>query len=133
LELALDLARNQGATLALLHVCQVPTYAYFGGGVYVPSPELVETIRDDARRALQKLFDQASRRGVQVETHVEVGEPASDIVSWAQTHGCDLIVVGTHGRRGFRRLMLGSVAERVVRTAEVPVLIAPRSSTQESP
>jgi len=124
LDLALSLVRGEGATLTLLHVCQVPTYAYFGGGVYVPSPELLETILSDAKRALTTICERVAKRGVRVDGHAVVGDPATDIVRWAHEHGCDLIVVGTHGRRGFRRFMLGSVAERVVRTAEMPVLTA---------
>jgi nucleotide-binding universal stress UspA family protein len=65
-----------------------------------------------------------AKGGVRVAGHAVLGDPASEIVRWANDHGCDLIVVGTHGRRGFQRFLLGSVAERVVRTADVPVLTA---------
>jgi nucleotide-binding universal stress UspA family protein len=131
LDLALTLLTGEGASITLLHVCQVPTYAYFGGGAYVPSPELVETILDDAKRGLAALSERVTKRGIPVEAHAVVGDPAMEIVRWAHEHGCDLIVVGTHGRRGFRRFMLGSVAERVVRTAEMPVLSA-HHTTEEA-
>jgi len=123
LDLALSL-RDEGGALTLLHVCQVPTYAYFGGGVYVPSPELEQTILDDAKRGLAALCERTTQRGVRIDGHAIIGDPAAEIVRWAKEHGCDLIVVGTHGRRGFQRFMLGSVAERVVRTAETPLLTA---------
>jgi universal stress protein A len=53
-----------------------------------------------------------------------VGDPAAEIVRWAKGHGPDLLVLGTHGRRGLRRFVLGSVAERVLREAPCPVLVA---------
>jgi nucleotide-binding universal stress UspA family protein len=123
-DLALDVAQRYGATLTLLHVCELPSYTYFGGGVYVPSPELVEDILADARRGLAKARERVVKPGVTVETHSFVGDPGPAIVSYAHEHDHDLIVVGTHGRRGFRRLLLGSVAEQVVRAADVPVLAA---------
>jgi nucleotide-binding universal stress UspA family protein len=124
LDLAVDLARRQDATLTLLHVCELPSYTYFGGGVYVPSPELVEEIQKDAQRGLNAARARLAERGVVVDTRSIVGVPGHEIVGFAREHGYDLIVVGTHGRRGLKRLLLGSVAETVVRTAEVPVLTA---------
>jgi nucleotide-binding universal stress UspA family protein len=124
LELALDLAQHYDASLTLLHVCHIPSYVFFGGGAYVPSPELTDDILDDAQRALTQARERAAQSGVAVETHALLGEPAADIVRFAHEHKSDLIVVGTHGRRGLGRLVLGSVAERVVRTADVPVLTA---------
>jgi len=53
------------------------------------------------------------------------GSPSREIVEYANQHGCDLIVMGTHGRGGIDRLLLGSVAERVVRSAHVPVVTVP--------
>jgi nucleotide-binding universal stress UspA family protein len=122
LTLALDLARRYGASVTLLHVCQVPMPAYFGGGAYVPSPGQIEDVVRDAAKQLAAARDQAATGDVVVDTHTRVGDAASEIVRHASEHGYDMIVVGTHGRRGFRRFVLGSVAELVVRTAHVPVL-----------
>lgn len=74
---------------------------------------------------LEKLA-QELRAGVPVVTAVASGQPASEIVKYAAGHAIDLIVVGTHGRTGATRLLLGSVAERVVRLAPCPVLTVPR-------
>ncbi len=68
---------------------------------------------------------------VPVRAVVRVGDPASEIVEWADEEGCDLVVVGTHGRSGIPRLILGSVAERVVRQAHVPVLVARNHARRE--
>jgi universal stress protein A len=65
---------------------------------------------------------------VEVTTAIEFGSPAARIVDYARRHGVDLIVVGTHGRTGVSRALLGSVAERVVRTAPCPVLTVPQSA-----
>ena len=124
LDLALEIANRQGASLTLLHVCEVPSYQYFGGGVYVPSPELVDVIRKDAEAGLEAARQRLGGHGVAIDSKVLTGSPGPDIVGYAREHGYDLIVVGTHGRRGLRRLLLGSVAEIVVRSADVPVLTA---------
>ncbi len=73
----------------------------------------------EAARALDSLADEA---GVPCHTAVEYGAPAEAIRTYAATHGVDLVVVGTHGRTGLDRLLLGSVTERVVRTSDVPAL-----------
>ena len=65
---------------------------------------------------------------VAVTTAIEFGNPAARIVDYARRHGVDLIVVGTHGRTGVSRALLGSVAERVVRTAPCPVLAVPQAA-----
>ena len=120
LTMAAELARALSARLTIFHVVQMPTYAFFGGGTFVPSPELTAEIMSDARRWLAAAKERLS--GLKVETVCFDGDPASLIVRWAEEHKPDLIVLGTHGRRGLRRLILGSVAEHVLRSASCPVL-----------
>jgi nucleotide-binding universal stress UspA family protein len=103
---ALDYARHFGARLHLLHV------AWAGADPKVPP--LLEGLKEEAAR------------GVPILTAVESGAPAARIVQYAERHGIDLIVLGTHGRTGVTRALLGSVAERVVRTAPCPVLTVAR-------
>jgi nucleotide-binding universal stress UspA family protein len=122
IDLACDLAARQGATLTLLHVCQLPSYAYYGGGLYMAAPDLVESIRVDAERGLAAASARVGARGINSDSFHFVGEPAEEIVRFARQHAYPLIVLGTHGRRGLRRFLLGSVAEQVVRMSEVPVL-----------
>lgn len=80
--------------------------------------EDLDKVRDD----LDKLIAPATRAAARVTSHLAVGAPAKIIVQLASDISADLVVVGTHGRTGFDRLMFGSVAEKVVRTAPCPVL-----------
>lgn len=79
--------------------------------------------RDQARAIVDHAEQRAHARGVQVRSFVPNGRPADTIVEAAQHETVDLIVVGSHGRRGLRRFLLGSVAERVVRMSAVPTLV----------
>jgi len=122
---ALDLARQLGASVTLLHVYQLPVYTFFDGVSFVPPPSVVVQIVSDVAAALNAAKDAATSSGVAVDTASEQGVPYEDIVRYAAEHAIDLIVMGTHGRHGLRRLAMGSVAERVVRNAHVPVLTVP--------
>ena len=124
-QIALDLARPLGASVTLLHVYQLPIYTFFDGASLLPSPSVVAQIVSDVDAALNTAKDAAVSSGVAVDTATEPGVPYEDIVRYAADHAIDLIVMGTHGRRGLRRLAMGSVAERVVRNAHVPVLTVP--------
>jgi nucleotide-binding universal stress UspA family protein len=124
LTLALDLAGHYHASVTLLHVCMDPSPAYYAGGAYVASPEQVADRVAEAAKQLGELCARTPMGGVAVDITTRVGDAATEIVRHAAEHGHDFIVVGTHGRRGFGRLVLGSVAELVVRTAGVPVLTA---------
>lgn len=72
--------------------------------------------------ALEDVERRGEDRGIAVETAVVEGSPAQEIVRYAEREDCDVIVMGTHGRGGIDRLLLGSVAEKVVRASSVPVL-----------
>jgi len=89
-------------------------------------PGILETIESDARKwaekQLARLAAAARKSGVRVKVLLLSGEPADQIIRAARTQRADLIVVGTHGRRSFSQVMLGSFAERVLRTARCPVV-----------
>jgi nucleotide-binding universal stress UspA family protein len=119
---ALELARTVGASVTLIHLYRLPTYMFFDGSTYVPSAKVVSEVISDAEHKLRLAQERAAEVGMSVEVVAEEGSPYERIVGFAEEHDFDLIVVGTHGRRGLDRLALGSVAERVVRTAHVPVL-----------
>ena len=124
LEMAIDLAARERATLTLLHVCSVPYYAYAAGdGVVASSPDLFAEMLADAKCSLAAVERRLAARKVVIDTVCLEGEPRDAIPGFAAEHEFDLIVVGSHGRRGFRRFFLGSVAEQVVRAATVPVLV----------
>lgn len=112
-QLACALAQEHGARLIVLHVIQ-PLVAGEAGAV-APYYEL----RDSIEQSLGRLPVPPS---VRFEARVEIGTPAAAIVRTARENHCDLIVMGTRGRRGIRRWLLGSVAEKVLRRAPCPVL-----------
>lgn len=124
LEMAIEMAHRETATLTLLNVCGVPAYAdAVGAGFVSPAPELFADLLAGAEGRLAKVKRQLAARGIPIETAVVEGEPSEMIPRFAEARGHDLIVVGSHGRRGFKRLFLGSVAEHVVRAATMPVLV----------
>jgi nucleotide-binding universal stress UspA family protein len=114
--LACSLARDHGAQLVVLHVA-APQVSGYAGGVLIPPPE---GYLDELRAKLSGL--QARDPKVRVEHRLVVGDPASEILRAASEPRCDVIVMGTHGRTGLGRLLMGSVAEQVVRRAPCPVV-----------
>jgi nucleotide-binding universal stress UspA family protein len=121
---AKTLAANLGASLHLLHVLPDPgVVASFANEVYVPPPpDLRERALADARKSLRaRLLPDEEMRFAGTRAVVE-GLSAKEIVTYADEHAIDVIVMGTHGRRGIAHFLLGSVAEHVVRTARCPVL-----------
>jgi nucleotide-binding universal stress UspA family protein len=118
------LAARFEAPIELLHVVEDPVAsgAWEPDSAYLTIPELIDGCIEDAARRLEILKSQLSAQGATVETRVVTGAPARAIVATAQSDGCDVIVMGTHGRTGLSHMLLGSVAERVIRTAVCPVL-----------
>jgi len=112
---ATSLARDAGAKLIIVHV-EEPPMAYAGELPLAPD----EATRDELRRSLAQTLPTDSN--VPYEHKLLVGEPASAIVDLAEREHADLIVMGSHGRKGITRLLMGSVAEAVVRKAKCPVL-----------
>lgn len=115
---AASLAREHDATLRALYV--VDTASLTDLPMETSWEGVSEALKQEGRTALKEVERRVTE--VPIETKMVEGSPARDIVSYAQKEGCDLIVMGTHGRAGFDRLLLGSVAERVVRSSTVPVL-----------
>ena len=121
---ATTLAQRFGATLGLVHVVEDPfVTGAWNAEVYVPNvAELLEGLIADAKQQLATLSHSATALGVTAETAVITGRPAHAIVEHAKEGGFDLIVMGTHGRTGLSHIVMGRVAERVVRNAPCPVL-----------
>ncbi|EMA46217.1 universal stress protein [Halobiforma nitratireducens] len=119
LEYGFDLARAHDATARVLYVVNAASY----GGLPMETAweGISDALRDEGRAAVQRAREVAPD-DVTVETEVLEGAPSRIIVDQAVAGDCDLIVMGTHGRGGIDRLLLGSVTERVVRNAPVPVL-----------
>jgi nucleotide-binding universal stress UspA family protein len=119
-----ELATRFGATLHVLHVAQNIYITTFGAENYAAvAPDLQQEIYDDAKRHLDELLlDRDNSSPPTVPAVVTSGSPAIAIVIYAKDHDVDLIVMGTHGRGALAHLVMGSVAERVVRLAPCPVL-----------
>lgn len=119
--IAAALARESGGTVILLHVEEAPV-AYGAGEMYYG---IAEPDTEALRNMLQAI---RLPEGIAVERHLTAGEPAGAIVRFAEENGVDLVVMSTHGRTGLVRLLMGSVAEEVVRRAKCLVLtLKPRS------
>ncbi len=123
LEYARTVATRFGASLHLLHVAEDPYRALYSAEVYVPEVEgLRDEILADATSRLKNRLQSSDIRELNATAEAVIGTPAGAIVEYAGAHEIDLIVMGTHGRGGMSHLLMGSVAERVVRTAPCPVL-----------
>ncbi|AKU07026.1 universal stress protein [Haloferax gibbonsii] len=123
-EYAVDLAATYGAALHVLYVVDVRT-----GHADAPVDDGDSRTRGEA--AVGVVADLAADRDVPVETEIRVGLPHETIVDYSEERGIDLVVMGTHGTSGLERYLLGSVAERVVRLSDVPVLCVPPAGDGE--
>jgi nucleotide-binding universal stress UspA family protein len=123
---AMELARALGSELLLVHVyVELSTYA----DVAVAE---VQRVYDEQRRWVQSALDQhvAAATGLRARALLKIGPPADTITETAIAEACDLIVVGTQSRSGLDRLLVGSVAERVVRHAPCTVLVVKNPDTR---
>jgi nucleotide-binding universal stress UspA family protein len=118
---ARDLCRRFDAHLRMLHVVVILDDVHLENEHRRHLDELMANSGETRRAVMEN--DAESRTGIEISSHLVRGiAPGETIVESASSLGCDLIVMGTHGRRGLSHLLLGSVAERVVRTSTVPVL-----------
>ena len=116
-----ELAGRFGSTLHVLHITENIYVTTYGAEAYDPS--LQKELEDAARARLEELVIDSDRSGpVMKPTVLTSSSPAFAIVDYAGEHGIDLIVMGTHGRGALAHLLMGSVAEKVVRLAPCPVL-----------
>jgi nucleotide-binding universal stress UspA family protein len=120
LDLAVDLASSLGAELTLVHAWDIPTWAY--AGLQYPAYDVFAPVEKAARRELDQLLSETQKRVPRAKAILCRGNGAEEIVATAEKVSADLVVAGTHGRTGARHLLLGSVAERIVRTSPIPVL-----------
>jgi nucleotide-binding universal stress UspA family protein len=116
LQYATALARDSGAVLIILHVEELPM-PYIGGEMYFAQPEYPNP---EIRRMLEAVIP--PDKGVRFEHRLVLGTASDDIVRVADEEKVDLVVIGTHGRTGLKRVLMGSIAESVMRLATCPVL-----------
>jgi nucleotide-binding universal stress UspA family protein len=119
-----EFAARFGATLHLLHVAPNVLIGNLAADNYFASaPEIQKEVEDDARGRLHHMLIDTDRSGpTSIPVVLTASSPALAIVEYAKDHEIDMIVMGTHGRGALGRLVMGSVAERVVRLAPCPVL-----------
>lgn len=131
LDHAVALATWYDAALTVFHVCApVPVSAYATVASMIPASQVGGENLDDAREAVQKFVSIGDGTRVPLSVEIGQGDAAREIVAVAHAVETDLIVLGTHGRSGFERLVLGSVAEKVLRKAGCPVLTVPPRLTE---
>ncbi|NOY39037.1 MAG: universal stress protein [Nitrospirae bacterium] len=119
---AVDLAKKYGARLYIIHVIHEVTRAT---GLYVPHiavDELYKSMEVEAEKEITRVYLEELRGFEDVEYRVLKGIPYEEIINFAETNAMDMIVMGTHGRKGLDRLFFGSTAEKVVKGAHCPVL-----------
>jgi nucleotide-binding universal stress UspA family protein len=119
---ALRLAKAEGATLEICSVIDPVDIV----GWTPPSPleePHIAVAKTDSESVVREAVERAKAAGIPAEGHVELGSPADSILTCAKKGGSDAIVMGTHGRSGFKRLFMGSVAEEVLRSSPCPVVI----------
>jgi nucleotide-binding universal stress UspA family protein len=124
--MARDVAKSHGARLVLLHVADLPL-GLEPDAVIVPREGAAPLKARDvalggAREHIENLAERLTKDGVQVTTALALGNVVDEIIEAARREQADLIVMGTNGRTGLSRLVVGSVTEKVVRQAPVPVL-----------
>lgn len=115
---AVDLAETYDARLHALYVVDTTSFASVEAG----SEMIIGALEEEGQHAVDAVREQGETAGVEVKTTVGSGTAYRSILDYIDDEGIDLVVMGTHGRRGVERFLLGSVTERVVRTADVPVL-----------
>lgn len=128
---AVDIARRYGAKLYFVHVIYDVAKT---SGWYVPHVSLDEIYNDmekNAKAELEKSFVDEMRGFKDVEHVVLKGTPYEEIARFAEDNKIDLVIIGTHGRKGFDRMLFGSTAEQVVRHAPCPVLTVGLPKTKE--
>ena len=125
LDRAVGLAQQFQARLTLLHVIYLPDAAEVNLAAYLRK---VESEMEQEMAACEKRVADA---GVAVDARIVRGAPSPKIVETAAEQQVDLIVMGTHGRTGLQHLLIGSVAERVIRLAPCPVMVIPRETGKD--
>ena len=122
---ALQMAADWQARLILFHAAAPISPLAFPDSVYLPELRRLEAdMLADAEKRMSEFVGKKGSSAVVVETRVVVGEPVYEICQAVEREQADLIIMGSHGRTGLSHVLLGSVAERVIRHASCPVLVA---------
>jgi nucleotide-binding universal stress UspA family protein len=125
LEYAIDFAERVAASLIVFHVLHLNEAFAADGYALYDFGRLIEASRKNAERQMEQFLRLAKFRRAKCETAIHIGSVASEICAFAKQRDVDLVITATHGLTGFKHLLIGSVAERVVRHAGRPVLVVP--------
>ena len=125
---AVDIASKYDSTVHVLYVVDVDATSYSLGTEQVDRIRQghlddMPEVKADADEATEYVANKAAEHGLEVEQHVRVGEPARAIRKFVEDSHIDLVVMGSHGRSGLSRVILGSVTEKVLRRTRLPVLV----------
>lgn len=131
LDYTINLAAALGASVTVAHIWQPLTYA-LAQGVGIPVSEDLDHYLGDLNSKLDTLTAPYSLKGVKIDVAIVAGVPYKEIVQLAMERNADMIVMGTHGHTGVAHVLLGSVAERVVRTSPIPVLTVRQPLAKEN-
>lgn len=116
-------AQKFGSQIHILFAARV--FDHFTS-IYVPHPSInkfEKELIEGAEKRLYEFMDENFKEFPQTKTAVAAGDPSEEIINYIQEHKIDLVIMGTHGRKGMDKILFGSVAERVVKTAQVPVMV----------
>ncbi|MGE0801038.1 MAG: universal stress protein [Lautropia sp.] len=134
LDEAVRVAKAMGGQIRLLHVVEPPPVVYTGGPAALLTGEMLVELTQAGEDLLRDAEKRVQAAGVAVDTRLvdEIGSPlASEVERQIEDWNADLLVIGTHGRRGIRRVLLGSDAEQVLRRTRIPVLLIRAEPTSE--
>lgn len=126
-ELAIDLARHSGGSVIAIYVVDILRLAHLPGYTAFPSisSELMKLMLREGELAIAEIEDMASDAGVPFDRIIAEGNPAEEILKKSKDSGSDMLALGRIGRSGLEKILLGSVAEKVMRHSRIPVLIVP--------
>jgi nucleotide-binding universal stress UspA family protein len=120
------IATAAGARLHVVNIVDIGALA--ARPSYTPTTGQFEQLRDDGERVTERVAQRGTEAGIDVTTTVTEGFPARDLLGYAEDHEIDLITMGTHGRTGLDRYLVGSTTERVIRHADRPVIAIPHNN-----
>jgi nucleotide-binding universal stress UspA family protein len=118
-----DLANNTGGKLLAIYV--IDTRSYDSIPLSAPMEYAYSLLRKEGDTAIKYVADRAEAAGLEVEGIIAQGHPADEIINYAEKNSIDLIVMGTLGKSGLDRFLLGSVADKVIRNSKIPVIAVP--------
>jgi nucleotide-binding universal stress UspA family protein len=121
LDWAVELAARVNASVTVVHAYEIPVIGFPDGGI-IATADVAVRIAEGARIALDNVVEQRQGRGVPIDSVLREGVAWEEINAAAEQIDAGLVVIGTHGRQGLARALLGSVAEKVIRTSHRPVV-----------